>query len=206
MHPFLLLAVDMFHWLPAWGALAVSVTLVAGVWALGRFLAHRFQCNINAAIRRCCEPLRDARVDVHAVEPAERPVEYRQDASDDQPATTDADLACADFSDDVDWFWIDATIEPRDRTAMWDPRLLELVSDEFDPAADFEVCEESGALCTLEVWQTGEFVSPQEKCMTGPQRLRMLFAAPQSLHSAKFACHYHCFGKIELPHPLAACS
>ena len=75
MHPYLLLAVDMFHGLPAWGSLAVIVSVVLGLWGLGRYLAYRFQCNIDVAIRRCCEPLRDARVDVHAVEPAERPVE-----------------------------------------------------------------------------------------------------------------------------------
>ena len=84
--------------------------------------------------------------------------------------------------------------------------MLELVDSEFEPAADFEVCEESGELRTVKVWRNGEFGTPREKCLTGPQRLRMLFATPANLHDAKFACQYNCFGRIELPQSLAACS
>ncbi len=205
MHPYLLLAVDMFHGIPAWGSLAVIVSAVLGLWGLSRYLAYRFQCNIDAAIRSCCEPLRDARVDVHAVEPAERPRERSTGASDDA-ARSSSDPACLDFGADVGWFWIDATIEPRDRAATWDPRILELVDSNFEPAADFEVCEESGELRTVKVWRNGAFGTPREKCLTGPQRLRMLFAIPVKLHDAKFACQDNCFGKIELPQPLAICS
>jgi hypothetical protein len=206
VHPYLLLAVDLFHWLPGWGAAAVLLSLAIGLWALGRFLAFRFQSNINAAIRHCCEPLRDALVDVHSVESAEKPARQMAGACDGDTAESDSDLGSLDFADDVDWFWVEATITPRDRTASWEPRQLEMVASEFNPTEDFEVCEEAAALHTVEVWRNRKFAPQREKTVTGPQRLRMLFATPSYVHDAKFACHYTCFGRIELPRPVAACS
>jgi hypothetical protein len=202
VHPYLLYAVDLFHWLPAWGAGALAVSVVVGIWSLGSFLGQRFQRNIDSAIRHICEPLRDALVEVHSVEPAEKPADRFTEEAADGP-DPELDLA---FFDGVEWLQIEATIVPRDRNAQWEPRLLELVASDFDPSSDFEVCEEAGALCSVEICRNGEFEPLLERCVHGPQRLRMLFATPPYLRDAKFACQFTSFGKLEIPGAVALAS
>ncbi len=206
VHTYLLLAVDLFRWLPGWGAAAVLVSVAFGLCSIGHFMVNRFENNINEAIRQFGEPLCDAQVEVQSIEPAEKPAEISSSEIGVGEEELEKVPDSFEFGDDIDWFSVEATIVPRDRGAAWNPRALELVSSDFDPTADFEVCEQAGALQSLEVWRNGEFVSLREGNVSGPQRLRMLFAIPQELRHAKFAYQFTCIGSLELPNPVAACS
>jgi len=203
VHPYLLLAVDLFRWLPLWGAVTVLPSVPFGLCGLGCFLVQRFERNINEAIRKFNEPLCDAVASVQSIEPAGNPLSFNADSPQEE---FEPDRDSREFADSADWFWIDATITPRDRDAAWAPRNLELVSGDFDPTADFEVCEEAGSVYAVEVWKNERFLPLREVNVTGPQRLRMLCAVPQRLREAKFACQFTCFGRLALPSPATACN
>lgn len=201
-----LLLVDLFRWLPWWGAVSILVFLAIGFWALGQYFFHKLQRELTGAILHQGDPLRDAVVDVHSVEPADAPTGPPLMSLDPDDENYDPDLDGLDVAEGTDYFWIEATISPHDPTTTWDPTALDLVQRDFDPGEEFEVCEEAGELHTLEVWRNGDFVPCGESNLTGPQRLRMLCGVPQTLRQAKFAYHFTCFGSFELPSPVEASS
>jgi hypothetical protein len=181
----------------------VLLSVPFGLCGLGCLLVQRFERNINEAIRRFNEPLCDAVASVQSIEPCENPVSCDADSGQEE---FELNRDNREFADSADWFWVDATISPRHRDAAWTPWALELVSGDFDPTADFEVCEEAGSVYTVEVWKNERFVPLREENVTGPQRLRMLCAVPQHLRDAKFASQFTCFGRLALPNPATACN
>jgi hypothetical protein len=97
------------------------------------------------------------------------------------------------------FFWIDATISPESPDTIWAPTSLTVVNANWSPAEDLEICLETGIPHTIEAWRNGSFEPFTSGSLTGPQRLRMLFAVPEDSKHVKFQYHFTCFGRLELP-------
>lgn len=202
---FLLMVVDLFLWLPWWGAVGVLVGLAAGMWLLARHFMQRLERELITAVAEEGKPLAEALVNVHAIEPAAAPLEPSPLDLDSDDENYDPDLDGAIPTDEAaDYFWVDATIAPRDLETSWDPSLLTLVAGDFEPAEELDFCEEMALLHTLEVWRDGQFVMRGEGSVSGPQRLRMLFAVPRGMREMKFSYHFTCFGRLLLPEGVEA--
>jgi hypothetical protein len=176
-----------------------------GLWAFAHYLVHRFQREVAEAVREQGQPLADAQVTVHSVEPAEPPTAPSLlDAFDDETDDPvdeyyDPDTDGMFANDDFRHFWIEATIAPQTGTTAWDPSVLALVPIDFQPDEEFEFCGETALLHTLEVWRNGRFEPQGSQNVIGTQRLRMLFAVPQNVRDAKFTYHFTHFGNVALP-------
>lgn len=198
-----LLVVDLFRWLPWWGALAVLAGSAVGFMALAKYFWHRLERDIVAAVSEQGEPLADALVSVHSVESAPPPAEPSPLNLDPDDKNFDPDLDGVIPTDEAaDYYWIDATIAPHDPQAEWDPSTLTLVRGDFEPHEELELCMDTALLHTLEIWCEGDFAPRGAGLVTGPQRLRMLFAVPHGMLWVKFACHFTYFGDFALPVPI----
>lgn len=195
----MILVVDLFRLLPWWGALVVLAAAAVGFQALGRYLMHRLHREVSEAVMAQGTPLADAIVEVHSVEPAETPMAPSLIGFDPDDENYDPDLDGELFREDGHYFWIEATIAPHDPQAAWDPSALSLVDAGFEPREELEFCRETALLHAVEVWRNGEFVPQGPAEVTGPQRLRLLFAAPAGMTHARFAYHFTCFGHVTLP-------
>jgi hypothetical protein len=194
----ILVVVELFRWLPWWGAAGVLVFIAAGLWGLAHYFVHRFKREVARSVREQGQPLTDALVSLHSVEPAERPTaDSPLDDPDDEYYDPDMDGMFA--TDDFDYFWIEATVAPQDAQAKWDPSALALVPADFQPDEEFEFSGQTALLHTLEIWRNGRFEPQGAQSVTGRQRLRMLFAVPHDVRDAKFAYHFTHFGKVALP-------
>ncbi|HLJ12637.1 MAG TPA: hypothetical protein VKU82_15690 [Planctomycetaceae bacterium] len=196
---FLLVVVELFRVLPWWGAAGVLILFAISLVALGRYLVYRLQRDLTLAVAQQGQPLENALVEVHSVEPTDPPLESSLIGLDPDDEDYDPELDGGVVIDDSDYFLIDATIAPRDPEANWDPTALAVVNAAFVPQEELEACLETGLVHTLEVWRDGNFAPQQEGELTGPQRLRMLVAVPKGLRQAKFAYHFTYFGKVTLP-------
>ena len=202
---FVLFVVDLFRWLPWWGALGVLAGLAVGFWALARYFLYRLERDVIKAVSEEGKPLEDALVSVHSVEAAPVPTEPSPLDLDPDDENYDPDLDGTVPTDEAaDYFWIDASIAPQDPAATWDPSSLTLVAGDFEAEEELEFCQEMALLHALEVWHDGEFAPRGEGHLAGPQRLRMLFAVPHGLKEAKFAYHFTHFGRLALPAPIEA--
>jgi hypothetical protein len=193
--------VDLFTLLPWWQAVGILLIMAAGAWALVNYLVHRMMRECIDAVAQQGSALSDARVSLHCLEPAEAPnakSQFDLDADDE-----DDDFDAVGEVADADYVWIDATIAPTQPDATWDPSDLALVRSDFEPEEALEICEQTGVLHSFEVWSRGEFIAGNEGEVTGPQRLRMLFAVPRGLREAKFSYRFTHFGSLTLPTPLA---
>lgn len=205
----ILFVVDLFVLLPWWGAAGVLVFLAGGLWALAHYFVHRFQREVAEAVKEQGKPLADALVTVHSVKPAEPPTTPSLlDDSDDEFDDSDDEFDDSEMNgsfatDDCSFFWIEATIAPQDGQAAWDPSVLALVPADFQPDVEFEFSGQTALLHTLEVRRNGRFEPQGSKNVTGPQRLRLLFAVPQDVREAKFTYHFTYFGKVAFPAPVA---
>src|SRR5262245_28134673 len=72
---FALMVVDLFLWLPWWGAVAVLVSLAAGMWLLARHFMQRLERELITAVAQEGKPLAEALVNVHSIEPTAAPLE-----------------------------------------------------------------------------------------------------------------------------------
>jgi hypothetical protein len=198
-----LLVVDLFRWLPWWGAAGVLISFAVGLWAFAQYLVYRLKRDVAQAVKAQGEPLTDALVTVHSVELTEPPAAASPlDDSDDEYYDPDMDGMFA--TDDFSYFWIEATIAPQGTQTVWDPSVLALVPADFQPDSEFEFCGQTGLLHTLEVWNKGRFEPQGAENVTGTKRLRMLFAIPNGVRQAKFTYHFTHFGTVALPAPTAA--
>lgn len=196
---------ELFQILPWWGAIAVLAGLLVGFWVLGKYLWYRCERDIIKAVSQEGLPLADALVSVHSIESAPPPSEPSPLGLDPDDENYDPDLdGCIPTDEAADYYWIDATIAPHEPETTWDPSCLTLVAADFEAKEDLEFCEETALLHTLEIWRDGAFAEQGEGTVTGPQRLRMLFAVPRGMRDAKFAYHFTHFGRIALPAPVAA--
>ncbi len=200
-----LLVVDLFRWLSWWGALAVLAGMVVGFVALAKYFWYRLERDIVRAVSDQGQPLTDALVSVHLVESAAPPTEPSPLNLDPDDENYDPDLDGAIPTDEAaDYYWIDATVAPHDPQAEWDPSNLALVRGNFEPKEELELCMDTGLLHTLEIWRDGAFAPQGEGLVTGPQRLRLLFAVPHGMIWVKFAYHFTYFGDFALPAPVTA--
>lgn len=198
----LLFVVNLFGLLPWWGAVLVLGGLALGLYALAKYLFHRMHSDIVQAITEQGVPLTDALVSVHAIEHSEVPT---APAFDDDPDDDDFDPSIDGnlTEDEADYYWIDATIAPVDPATEWEPSALSLVAFDFEPSEELEATDRVGLLHTIEVLRGREFVTLGEGSVTGPQRLRMLFAVTKELLDVKFGYHFTYFGRVELPAAVA---
>ena len=204
-----LFVAELFLLLPWWAAAGVLVFFAIGFWALAQYIVHRLRREVAAAVMAQGEPLTDALATVQSVKPAEppatdSPLDAFDDEYDDPDDESDDPKTNGTFAtDDFAYFWIEATIAPRDSQTVWDPSLLALVPADFQPEVEFEFCDKTALLHTLEVWRNGRFEPQGSQNVSGTQRLRMLFAIPQEVQEAKFTYHFSHFGRIAIPAPLA---
>jgi hypothetical protein len=199
----LVFVADLFLLLPWWAAVGVLVFVAAGLWALGQYVVYRLTRDVTAAVIAQGTPLTDAIVNVHTIEPAETPGEPSLIGFDPDDEDYDPDLDDLESTAGTDYFWVEATIAPHDLEARWDPSILFLVPQDFEPEEDLVICETMAVVHTLEIWSRGTFVPQGDGDVTGPQRVRMLFAVPRGLTQAKFAYHFTHFGSLTLPAPAA---
>jgi hypothetical protein len=198
-----LFVADLFLVLPWWGAVGVLVFGAVGLWALGKYIVYRLMRDVTKAVIAQGTPLTDALVNVHSIEPTEPPTGPSLIGLDPDDENYDPELDDLESTAFTDYFWVEATIAPHDLEAEWDPSILFLVPHDFEPEEDLVICQTMAVVHTLEVWRNGQFVPQGEGNVTGPQRLRMLFAVPNGLKHAKFAYHFTYFGSLALPAPVA---
>jgi hypothetical protein len=203
MFRFILLVVDLFRWLPWWGAVGVLALMAVGLWGLGHFIVYRLRRDLTAAVLAQGTPLTDALVDVHSIEPAPSPTEPSLIGLDPDDEDYDPELDELDDPGTTGYFQVDATIAPHDPQAEWDPTAVFVVQRDFEPEEELDLCEEMGLIHALEVWRNGKFVPHREGNVTGPQRVRMVLAVPHGLTNAKFAYHFAYFGSLNFPAPVA---
>src|SRR5579872_1471550 len=121
-----LFVVELFLFLPWWGAVGVLILLAVGLWALAHYLVHRLKRDVAQAVKAQGEPLTNALVTVHSVVPTEPPTGASPlDDSDVEYFDPDTDGMFA--TDDFSYFWIEATIAPQGSETVWDPSVLALV-------------------------------------------------------------------------------
>jgi hypothetical protein len=198
-----LFVADLFLLLPWWGAVGVLLFGAVGLWVLGKSLVYRLTHDVTQAVIAQGTPLTDALVNVHSVEPAEPPSGPSLIGLDPDDEDYDPELDDLESTAGTDYFRVEATIAPHDLEAEWDPSILFLVPHDFEPEDDLVISETMAVVHTLEIWRNGKFAPQGEGDVTGPQRLRMLFAVPHGLKHAKFAYHFTYFGSLALPAPIA---
>jgi len=199
----ILLVVDLFRWLPWWGAVGALTLLAVGLWGLGHYIFYRLHRDLTAAVLAQGTPLTDALVSVHSIEPVNAPAEPSRIALDEDDEEYDPELDEIDDPASTGYFQVDVSVAPHDPQAEWDPTAIWVVQRDFEPEEDLDLCEEMGVIHALEVWRNGEFVPHQEGNVTGPQRLRMVLAVPHGLTNAKFAYHLTYFGSVTFPAAVA---
>jgi hypothetical protein len=199
----ILFVADLFLLLPWWGAVGVLIFGAVGLWALGKYIVYRLMRDVTQAVMAQGTPLTDALVIVHSIEPAEPPTGPTLIGLDPDDEDYDPELDDLESTAGTDYFWVEATIAPHDLEAEWDPSSLFLVPFDFEPEEDLVISRTMAVVHTLEVWRTGKFIPQGEGNVTGPQRLRILFAVPHGLTHAKFAYHFTYFGDLALPAPVA---
>jgi hypothetical protein len=178
--------------LPWWGGLALLVGLAATVLWLKFVFPRRFEKIVRDAVLEMGSALKDAQVTVHSVAAAAPPT---------GPSPYDIDEDDENYVEGVDgepwehegynYYLIDATIEPADAEALWDPN-------------EVEISEDLGGLHSAEVYINGRFQPAKEEEIRGPLRLRMLFAIREGVRAVKFANMVTYFGHVDLPAPVQA--
>jgi hypothetical protein len=198
------LIIDLFLLLPWWAALGVLAALFIGFRLYAKHLFNRMMNNVTEDIVAQGTPLVDAVVSVHSVQPTGVPEQPSPFDSDPEDEHYDPDLDGNWTAEDGEFFLVDATIAPQQPDVVWTPGNLSLIRADFEPEEPLEACMEVGLLHSAEILRDGRFVPLGEGEVTGPQRLRMLFAATPGMAEAKFAYHFNYFGRVPLPTAVAA--
>ena len=199
----ILILIDLFLTLPWWGSLALIAGLVAFVVWAAWYVRRQFQKIVTETILNMGAAFKDAQVTVHAVSAAPAPAgpSPYDLPEDDENFMEGVDGAPWD-DDDADFYLIDVTIAPAEPAAAWDPTALALVPADFAPADPTDVCVDLGGLHSGERFVSGRFQPLGEGELTGPQRLRLLFAIGNEVRAVKLASGVTYFGHIQLPPPL----
>jgi hypothetical protein len=198
------LIIGLFLLLPWWAALGVLAAIVLGFWLYAKHLLNRMVSNVTEDIVAQGTPLVDAVVSVHSVQPTGVPEQPSPFDSDPEDEHYDPDLDGNWTAEDGEYFLVDATIAPQQPDAVWTPGNLSLIRADFEPEEPLEACMEVGLLHSAEIFRDGRFVPFGDEEVTGPQRLRMLFASTPGMADAKFAYHFNYFGRVQLPTAVAA--
>lgn len=189
----------------AWvGTTILLFALSIFVWYLRFSFPRRFEKMVRDAVVEVGSALRDAQVTVHSAKAVPAPK---------TPSPYDVDEDDEEFMEGVDgepwdedgcaFYSIDATIEPADENAMWDPTALAVVPADFVGEDDAELSEDLGGLHSAELFVNGSFRPAPEREIRGAHRVRMLFAVPNGVREVKFANFVTYFGHVDLPAPLS---
>lgn len=181
--------------LPWWGLAAllgcVALSgLVAIKWVLPRLLPSL----LKAPFKAKGAVLRGATAQVHSIERAPAPPADVEREDDTAP------------SEAGECYELEVTISPRPTDgpfALWQPdelRLAGLREKADDPDED----ERAGKILAVEVARDGGFEPASGMRFDGPQRLRLLIAAPSEQRRLRLRYYFELFGDIALPLPGAA--
>lgn len=194
------LLVAAARYLPWWG---VALVLV-GVYLAVRFgfkfaVARVLQSLFMIPFRAKGAVLRDAIVELHAVEPAEAPAE---NPAEDEVTTADEDQPnLPSLIVPREYFRVDVTITPRPTTTpfqFWEPGELRLVP--FGARVGLNDLGDGSDLAEYELYEDGRFVRDENGKHHGPLRLRMLFGVkPGEARHYKFCYYFEAFGDVPLP-------
>jgi hypothetical protein len=194
---------ELFLLLPWWGSLAVIAALVAFVIGAAWYVRRQFQKIVTETILNMGAALKDAQATVHSVAAAPVPAgSSPYDLPEDDEQFAEGLDGKPWDEDEANFYLIDVTIKPADPRSAWDPTALALVPADFVPADPTYVCERLGALHSAEIFVNGKFQPAAEGEVTGPQRLRLLFAIGDDVRAVKFAKGVTYFGHVQLPAPL----
>ncbi len=181
------LSVAAYSYFGATGAagigLAALLALYLAVKLLGGWLLERL---VRVPFRMKGEPLRDARVRVHAVRRAAPPP---QAVGDEQPA------------EPREWYMIELTVQPTaapDAFRYWEPTelvLVDLRDDPDDPQDEWEWGEVNRA----RVWRDGAWAPVEEALEAVETRVRLLVGLrPGPPPSLRFRYYLEVFGHVDL--------
>lgn len=189
--------------LPWWGGLALLVGLAAVALWLKFVFPRRIEKIVRDAVLEMGSALKDARVTVHsatAVAAPKSPSPYDLDEEDENYVEGLDDQLWEE--EGYSYYLIDATIEPADANALWDPTALAVVPADYVPGDEVELSEDLGGLHSAEVYTNGRFQPLKEGEIAGSRRLRMLFAVREGIRAVKFANVVTYFGHVDLPAPV----
>jgi len=191
--------------LPWWTDLIIVGALIALFYGLKVYIQWKFDKIVREAVLEVGASLKNATVEVHSVEAKPAPAgksPYDLDEEDEE---------FAEGIDDAPWdepgthfYSIDATITPEQPEAQWDPTALALVPADYVPDDEVEVSERICPLHSAELHVNGAFRPAAEQAVSGPQRVRLLFAVHDEIREVKFALFVTYFGRVQLPAPLPA--
>ena len=208
------------RYMPWWGTVLVvlgeAVLLLALGPKLAGFAIRRFALGLFMTKSKV---LRDATVNVHRVEPTERPARRAHDAgegadgdADDEqeehePEAEDEDDDDAD-NKPVHYVLVDFTLTPKPGLSVmqfYDPSELMLAPSDHKVTFEEDPTDDDAGLASVErlclVDESGAETEDFDK-ITGPAHLRVVFECPQSLTGrAKFRYYFETFGELMLPPP-----
>jgi len=210
----LLTIIELLLTLPWWASCLLVAAIVAFFAGIGLWFHWKISSITKEALAEAAGPLVDAQLTIHAIKPAERPTTislFELEDDDDDDAEFDAadeDDPTGDYIEawqsDGDFFWIDATITPKNPTATWHASILTLVPVNWKGSIG-ALCETPGPLHTAELFAGNGFrtLRDGEDILTGPRRVRLLMAAPPGHSHVKLAYFNTTFGNFQLPSHLA---
>ena len=206
-----LIAIPAFaaRYLPWWGTVLLIVADVTLLVVAGpKLAAFAFKQFAMGLFNRKSRALRGARVHVHRIEPAEKPASLTEPESPaEQDDETDDELETPDEPEEPDdrhYVLVDFTITPQATSgAMRYYDTTELMLVPYD--AEVGLTEHStlgGSASVAEQWlvdESGKATTDFDK-LTGPARLRTVFACPPTLHGrVKFQYYFEAFGDMMIP-------
>jgi hypothetical protein len=191
-----------------WMGLVVAAAILVGLYFAARlFVEGMFRSVANEALRQVSGPLADAELQVHSITPAERPTmvsvfDVEDEEFEDGEFGGDTDYL-EGWQTEGEFYWIDATITPRDPASKWDASVLTLVPAVWKGKPG-EICEEIGPLHSIELYDGRNFrlLHNGEETLRGEQRLRLLMACPEARTDVKFTYFGVTFGRLSLPTPV----
>lgn len=184
----LALAVAVYTYFGLNGAVAVGVAGLVAVPLAIKLLGGRLLGKaLRVPFKLKGQPLRDARVRVHAVRRAAPPPPDPQD--DDQDP------------DPREWYVIELTVSPGadpGKFRFWDPTELVLVAPDDDPD-DPHDDKEWGQVARARVWRDGAWAPVDENLEASELRVRLLVGLrPGPPRSLRFRYYLEVFGHLDL--------
>jgi hypothetical protein len=186
-----------------WGLLLVAVALVLGVRFFGRWLVGAtFKRIFLLPFRAKGAVLRGAAAEVHALEPAARPLE-RPALEDRREELGEGDevgaVLEADREDEVprDYYRLEVTITPRPATGafkLWEPGEVRLA----EPGTKWDETDDACETYETEVFQHGSYQPDEGFKYGGPQRLRLLIGVRPGTERLVFRYYLEKFGEVRL--------
>ena len=206
-----LIAIPAFaaRYLPWWGTLLLIVAEVTLLVVAGpKLLVFGFKHFALGMVGRKSRALRGAQVRVHRVEPTEKPASLTQyESAEEEDDEGDKEAQAPEEPeepDDSHYVLVDFTITPQASPgAMQYYDTTELMLVPYD--AEVGLTEHStlgDSASVAEQWlidESGKATTDFDK-LTGPARLRTVFACPPTLHGrVKFQYYFEAFGDLMIP-------